>query len=188
MNQGEALDQGRRWRWRRGATFVLVLLCHAAAILGFLRISQSGVLSAAEQPVELVMLAPVAIPKIRSKSPAPLQLNAPLAIVAAPPMLTGLDASSATTAASEARRALQAFEIRNHPPESARSVSRDPAENNWSPPNKHHPGDRVKTANGDWIVWVNADCYQVASAASIGYAQGAAMSQTICEDEAGRLR
>lgn len=149
---------------------------------------------AAEQPVELLVIAP-AIPKIRSPSPSPKRLNAPLAIIAAPPLLTGLDASSeASRAASsegrgsgvdwaaEARRALQAFEIRSRPAESARSVSRDPAENNWAPPDKHHPGDRVKTADGDWIVWVNANCYQIASAASIGYPQGALLSQTVCED------
>jgi hypothetical protein len=173
-----------------------VLLCHLAVIAAFLKLSQPGVLAMArEQPIELLMLAPEPISKIRSPSPLPQRLNAPLAIVASPPMLTGLDPGSAASQAAssegrgsgvdwgaEARRALQAFEIRSRPPESARSVSRDPAENNWAPPDKHHPGDRLKTANGDWIVWVNANCYQVASAASIGYAQGALLSRTICED------
>ena len=28
---------------------------------------------------------------------------------------------------------------------------------------EHHPGERFKTEGGDWIVWINANCYQVAS-------------------------
>jgi hypothetical protein len=93
-----------------------------------------------------------------------------------PPLLEGV--SPATTApvsrsgskdggagvdwAAEARRALQAFEIRSRQPAGNNSVSRSsPAEQPWWP--AHHPGERVKTADGNWIVWINSSCYQVAT-------------------------
>jgi hypothetical protein len=64
--------------------------------------------------------------------------------------------------AAEARRALQAFEIRSRQPAGNNSVSRSsPAEQPWWP--AHHPGERVKTADGNWIVWINSSCYQVAT-------------------------
>ena len=63
--------------------------------------------------------------------------------------------------AAEARRAVQAFDIRSHLPASNQSVSGSPAEDHWWPRRQHHAGDQFKTANGDWIVWINDSCYQL---------------------------
>jgi hypothetical protein len=58
-------------------------------------------------------------------------------------------------------------------------------EDNWWPQAKHHAGDQFKTANGDWIVWINENCYQVANSNAIAYTPGTTLSQTICHDQSG---
>jgi hypothetical protein len=90
--------------------------------------------------------------------------------------------------AAEARRAVQAFEIRSHQPSRNNSVSGSPAEDHWWPRVQHHAGDRFKTANGDWIVWINSSCYQVASSASLAGAPGATLPPTICPGDPGPAR
>ena len=84
---------------------------------------------------------------------------------------------------AEARRALQAFEIRTN-----RRTIGDPtlgmsAEDNWAQ-SRHQAGDRYKTDSGDWIVWINSSCYQVASSASTPYAVGGPLPQTVCPEPA----
>jgi hypothetical protein len=87
--------------------------------------------------------------------------------------------------AAEARRALHAFEIRNRQPSINNSISSKPGEDNWWPQALHHAGDQFKTANGDWIVWINTNCYQVASSGPSAYALDAWQPQTICHDPSG---
>jgi hypothetical protein len=49
---------------------------------------------------------------------------------------------------------------------------------------EHHAGDQMKTASGDWIVWINANCYQIASWHSDAPDFGALSSRTICRNPA----
>jgi hypothetical protein len=87
--------------------------------------------------------------------------------------------------AAEARRAVRAFDIRKHEPPIHESLSSSPAEDDWWPRTQHRAGDQYKIANGDWIVWINASCYQVASAGPSTYATDAALPRTICPDKTG---
>jgi hypothetical protein len=43
----------------------------------------------------------------------------------------------------------------------------------------------MRTANGDWIVWVNANCYRVATSAASTYARGGTLPPMTCLDHAG---
>jgi hypothetical protein len=86
---------------------------------------------------------------------------------------------------AEARRALQAFEIRNRQLSSNKSVSGRPEDDNWLPNAQHRAGEQLKTANGDWIVWINANCYEIASSGPNGYAIGAALPDAICRRHSG---
>jgi len=61
-------------------------------------------------------------------------------------------------------------------------VSGSPAEEHWWLPARHHPGDQFKTASGDWIVWINASCYQVATSAATS-GPVAAIPHTVCLGE-----
>jgi hypothetical protein len=83
---------------------------------------------------------------------------------------------------------LQAFEIRNHQPPSDNTLSGSPAEDSWWPQARRHAGNPFKTATGDWIVWINASCYQVASSAANAYTLGAMLPPTICAGESGTPR
>jgi hypothetical protein len=86
----------------------------------------------------------------------------------------------------EARRALNAFEIRQHQPVVNKSVSTQPEEDNWWPRGPHRAGERFKTADGDWIVWIDANCYQVASPGPSIYAPGATLPRTVCRSDSSQ--
>ena len=43
-----------------------------------------------------------------------------------------------------------------------------------------YAGDELKTASGDWIVWINADCYQIASWHSDAPDFGVISPRTVC--------
>lgn len=180
-------------------TLLVVLTLHLALIAALV-MSQTGSLpTSTVHSVELLFLPPVHLPKVRSENAPPRRLSGDTAITIAPPALDSPSTSPAAGSSSdgsgsgvdwaaEARRALQAFEIRNHQPLSNKSVSSEPADDNWWPRARHHAGEQFKTANGDWIVWINASCYQVASSNLSAYALGTALPQTICPGQSGTPR
>jgi hypothetical protein len=175
-----AMDESIRWGSRRCLTLLLVILAHAG-LLAWLVSSLRATRAAAEPSVEsvqLVFLPPRMMPRIRVEAPQPLHVRTgtpaappPLPLDAASSLAPQAPAGSGSTNggagvdwAAEARRALQAFEIRSHQPASGNLVSRrSPAEQPWWP--AHRPGDRYKTADGNWIVWIDSSCYQVATSA-----------------------
>jgi hypothetical protein len=186
---------------RRGAarylTAAAVLAVHAALIAALMMTWRPGTLAgSSENTVHLLFLAPVDPPKVRvvanlrrrgggmAITVAPPVLDSAFPIAAAPGSGTKGEGSGVDWAA-EARRALQAFEIRHQQPAANQSVSGGPEEDYWRPVAQHHAGDRYKTANGDWIVWINADCYEIAGAGSSAYAHVAPLTQPICRDQSG---
>ena len=139
-----------------------------------------------EHSIEVMLIPPAKVPKVRAESTIPKRLSTNIAVALAPPVLNSSLQSGAASApdghgsavnwAAEAHRALRAFEIRrDQPPSSAISVSS--ALDDWWP-GEHHAGDRFKTDSGDWIVWINANCYQIASWHS--NAMGASPPRTVC--------
>ena len=183
------MDESNKWGVSRYATLLVVLMLHLALFAALL--TTSGARSpptSTVDAVQLLYLPPVYLPKVRSENARPQRLSGDTAITVAPPVLDSLSPSvspapalssdgsgSGVDWAAEARRALNAFEIRNRQPHSSK-----PAEDNWWPQAQHRAGERFKTANGDWIVWINANCYQVASSGLSAYALGASRPQTVC--------
>ena len=51
-----------------------------------------------------------------------------------------------------------------------------------SPVGTMHGSFQMKTAGGDWIVWIDDNCYQIASWHSNATASGAVLPQTICRN------
>jgi hypothetical protein len=196
------MDESNGWGLPRYVALLVVLTLHVALIAALVMTSQTGSLPASTvHTVELLFLPPVTLPKVRSENARPRRLSGDTAIAIAPPVLESPSPSMSPPPASspdgngsgvdwaaEARRALQAFEIRNHQPPSNNSVSSEPADVNWWPQSQHHAGEQFKTANGDWIVWINASCYQVASSGPSAYALGAMLPQTICPGQSGTPR
>jgi hypothetical protein len=180
------------WAPRRFMALAVVLAFHAAVIAMLLTTSRVGPASATSaRSVELLYLPPVSIPKVRAENPAPRRVvglkSRTIALPALDsPMLSAASASSSDGSgsgvdwAAEARRALQAYDIRQSQPANHHSISSDPVEEAWWPQGPHHAGDKFKTPSGDWIVWVSDNCYQVASPGLNSYVPGAVVAQTIC--------
>ena len=146
----------------------------------------------AGHPIELVYLAPVMTPKVRIQNTRPQRVSTDIAVALAPPLLNSSLQSGSSSApdgrgaavnwTAEAHRAVRAFEIRrNQPQNSALSVSSSLDEPGAR---EHHAGDQSKTESGDWIVWINADCYQIASWSSGAAALGTIAPRTICRNRA----
>lgn len=194
------MDQSNGWGLPRYVALFVVLALHLALLAALLMPARTQIVSEpTEQAVELIILPPANLPKIRSESARPQHLTANNAIAIAPPVF---DETSPQPAASgsgdagrgpgvdwtaEARRAVQAFDIRNHQPVS-NTISGSPAEEHWWPRTRHHTGDQFKTPSGDWIVWVSDECYQIASSAANAAALGAVLPQTVCIRELGGAR
>ncbi|HWS65578.1 MAG TPA: hypothetical protein VN325_22700 [Steroidobacteraceae bacterium] len=181
------MDDANVWGKSRPIIFLVVLALHLAILA--LLVSASRTLSVgvpSEHSIEVMLVPPAKVPKVRAENTRPERLSTNIAIALAPPVLnsslqSGASSSpdghgSAVNWAAEAHRALRAFEIRrDQPPSSAISVSSS-LDDWW--PGEHRAGDQFKTDSGDWIVWINANCYQIASWHS--NAIGASPPRTIC--------
>ena len=169
------MHESNVWGAQRFITLFVVLALHWTLLALFLTPSRTPVISDSTiDPVEVMFFPPTKVPKVRFENARLQRLSADTAIsitlsgVAAPslsPLASGTDGDGAAVNwTAEAHRAVQAFEIRrNHPPSVA--ISGSPSWNDWWP-REHHAGDRFKTDSGDWIVWISASCYQVATASS----------------------
>jgi hypothetical protein len=166
------MESAKVWGKSRAAIFLVVLALHVA-ILALLVAASRAVRIAVptEHSIEVMLIPPAKIPRVRAENTRPEHMSTNIAIALAPPVLNSSLQSgssslpdghgSAVNWAAEAHRALRAFEIRrDQPPSSAISVSTS-LEDWW--PGEHHAGDQVKTESGDWIVWIDANCYQIAS-------------------------
>jgi hypothetical protein len=188
------MDQPKVWGLPRYVTLLVVLTFHLALLAALLMASRTRTISwPTNDPVELLFLPTANVPKIRSENSRPKRLSGDTAISMAPPAFDSASPSASASDgngsgvdwAAEARRALQAFEIRNHQPPGDNTLSGSPAEDSWWPQSRRHAGNPFKTATGDWIVWINASCYQVASSAANAYALGAMLPPTVCAGESG---
>jgi len=187
------MDESNRWGSLQYLTLLLVMLSHTALLAWLimaLRTPEGA--SIASEPVQLLTLAPQSRPEVRIVSAQPRRVESRVLVATPPPLLEGVsssmsappspsgskDGGSGVDWAAEARRALLAFEIRSRQPAGSNSVSRSsPAEQPWWP--AHRPRERVKTADGNWIVWINSNCYEVA--ASLPSASGSGpLPLTIC--------
>jgi hypothetical protein len=192
------MKESNRRRAARYAVAATVLAVHLVLIAALIMAPPTGGLATATaNAVEVVFLAPVYPPKLHVMANLPRR-GGNLAITVEPPVLESLSLpasrapgssangeGSGVDWAAEARRAVQAFEIRNHQPSASRSVSGRPEDDHWRPHAQHHAGERFKTENGDWMVWVDANCYEIARAGSGAYAHVAPLTEPICQDRPG---
>jgi len=190
-----SMDESKKWELPRYLTLIVVLSLHMT-LLGMLIMGSGASMLRVptNPPIELMVISPAALPKIRAENSRP-RLSGETAIsIAAPPLdsyslspsAPGSEGNgSGVNWAAEARRAVHAFDIRSHQPPIHDSLSSSPAEDNWWPRTQHRAGDQYKLANGDWIVWINASCYQVASAGPSTYANDTVLPRTICPGKTG---
>jgi hypothetical protein len=180
-------------RSSRSAALLVVALLHGAVILLLLWPRAPGIPGSGDTPIEVVFLPPPPVPKDRPVSPRPRHLIADVSISVAPPSPT-TDYSAAPAAAAdgaggpgvnwaaEAHRAVKAYEIRRDENVTHSSMGSTPWDT-WPVQRAHHPGDRTRTENGDWVVWINDSCYQVAAWRKDSPAQDAEPPRTVCVDD-----
>jgi hypothetical protein len=188
------MDESSKWGLPRYLTLIVVLSLHMALLAMLILGSRDAMLrESTNPPIELMVISPATLPKIRAENSRP-RLSGDTAISIAAPTLDSYSSSSVSGSegngsgvnwAAEARRAVRAFDIRNHQTPIHDSLSSSPAEDDWWPRTQHRAGDQYKIANGDWIVWINPSCYQVASSGPSAYANDAVLPRTICPGKAG---
>ncbi len=190
------MDDSRRWGIQRCLTLVIVSTLHLALIRALLTSAGAeNPVSTSVPSVELLLLPTVSPPKVRFEFAPPRRFSGnrttPMRSIALGTLSMSTPAASRAAGngsgvdwAAEASRALHAYEIRNHRPPRDTLVSGE-SEDEWLRQLEHHPGDQVRTPSGDWIIWVSAECYQVARSGTSLYAAGATLPQTICIDRSG---
>jgi hypothetical protein len=187
------MDQSKGWGLARYVTLLVVVAFHLAVLAALIMGSQTQSMSlAANPPVEVLFLPPPSVPKIRAENFRPKRLSGNTGISVAAPALDSDSPSLAPTVSevdgtgggvdwkAEARRAIQAFEIRTRQPPSENTLSLSPAEESWWPWARHRTGAAFKTPSGDWIVWITSNCYQIATAAANANAPNATLPRTVC--------
>ncbi|MDP8984047.1 MAG: hypothetical protein M3N97_03225 [Pseudomonadota bacterium] len=183
------MNEANTWGRSRYIVLFVVLMLHVALLaLLVVALRTRNVLASSEGPIEVMFLPPTKVAKVRADNTRPQRVSTDIAIALEPPSLNSSLQSGPGSApdgrgpavnwAAEAHRAVRAFEIRrDRPPNSAMSVS--PSWDDWWP-REHQAGDQFKTDSGDWIVWIDANCYQVAGWRSNLPAFGATAPRTVC--------
>ena len=187
------MDQSSDWGLARYVTLLVVVAVHLAMLAALIRGSRTESIALAQDlPVELLFLPPASLPKIRPENLPPKHLSANTGISIAPPALDSDSPSLAPTMSesdgtgggvdwkAEARRAIQAFEIRTRLPPNENALSVSPAEESWWPWARRRGGGPFKTPSGDWIVWITSNCYQIAAASANANASNGTLPHTVC--------
>lgn len=180
---------GARWP-SRFITVLVVLALHAGVLALLLAAREASMPAAASRPpLELLYLPPAKAPKMLADSVPPKHLRADVGISVAPPSLDGLvpaapvaqagGGGAGVNWAAEARRALMAYEIRRDRGVEHATLGLTPWDG-WLPAWQRRPGERVRTRAGDWIVWIDGNCYEVATWYPGTRERDAAQTPTIC--------
>jgi hypothetical protein len=190
------MGESQGWKSRRYFTLLIVVALHGALVTALLmQIPAKPVAGSAPRPVDLLLFRATPPARIVPENFRPQRIRGDTALSITPPVLGSLPPAvpeapagagrgsdgngSGVDWGAEARRALNAFEIRRKEPGTHSMQSETPAEEGWWPQAQHHAGEEYKTETGDWIVWIDSNCYQIAAAAT-PYALGASLPRTIC--------
>jgi hypothetical protein len=185
------MDKSSVWGSSRFIALLVVLVLHLGVIVLLVMGSRTSTVFASDSPrIELIFLPLPQPEKMRADNARPRRMRAEIAISSEAPALN-LPAASAPGSgssddfgaginwAAEAHRAIQAFEIRRDEHVTHATLGLSPWDG-WLPPREHVAGERFKTPSGDWIVWLDANCYQVASWHAGAPPQETTQPQTIC--------
>ncbi len=167
-----AKRESRPWKSSRCCAAVAVLALHLAVVA--LLLMQTRSLSGFRSPapaLEVMLLPPVKVPTARADGAHLQRMKVDAGLSLAPPTV---DSSSQPVSAggsnggtpgvnwaAEARRAVKAFEIRRDEQVTHATVGLS-VWDGWLARQPHHAGEQMRTDSGDWIVWIDSNCYQVA--------------------------
>jgi hypothetical protein len=163
---------------------------HVAVLIGLIIAAKTRFLTApAATPIELLILPQNAAPTVppppalsdrRKKGAATPLAPAPDSLTVVTPNVTSDVAGPPIDWSQEAHNA--AASIARSAPALNDAIPVSPSNSPFAAPPAHHKGEQIPTADGQWIVYVTDDCYQVSkSITSITNATNNGMSlQTYC--------
>jgi hypothetical protein len=189
------MRESTSWRARRFIALIAVAAVHVALVALLLNASAMyRVADPAYRPIELVYIPAPPPPPVRADTGRPPRLRADIALVPTLPMMTSAPPASASSGTgshgvgvdwlAEAHRAVKAYEIRREQPAESSLSGKSPA-NDWWPQQGPHAGDSYKNDAGDWIVWIDSDCYKIASWHSADPAANAGPPRIVCPRKPG---
>jgi hypothetical protein len=188
----------QRWGRARYVSLLAVLALHVALITGLIIAAKTRFLATpTAAPIELLILPQNIAPTV----PPPPALSDPRKKVAATPLAPPPDALDLVTPNSPSEVAGPPIDWSEEAHKAAASLARStPAPNDMkaAPPSNspfalppaHHKGEQIPTADGQWMVFVTDDCYQLSkSITSITNATNNGMSlQIYCNRRSNKPR
>lgn len=167
-----AKSESSAWKSSRCSAAVAVLALHLAVVALLLMHTRSPPGLASTAPaIEVMFLPPLKVPTARADGAHLPRMKVDMGMSLAPPTV---DSSSQAASAggsnggtpgvnwaAEARRAVKAFEIRRDEQVTHATLGLS-LWDGWLTRQPHHAGEQMRTDSGDWIVWINSNCYQVA--------------------------
>jgi hypothetical protein len=185
------MDESQKWGRSRYIALLIVSALHVALVIALIIAAKTRVLlTAVPNPIELLVLSPDTAPQTapppasasRPKKVTPSAVPPSSAITIDQPAASADDVGPPVDWAQEAHNvaagiAKESSAERRHDTAPAPSP-RSP----FAPPPVHHKGEQYPTADGQWIVFVSDDCYQVSkSITSVTNATNNGMGlQTYC--------
>jgi hypothetical protein len=150
---------------------VLALHFALVALLLIQTRSPPGSPITAAPALEVTLLPPLKVPTARADGAHLQRMKVDAGMSLAPPTVDSSPQAAPAGGsrggtpgvnwAAEARRAVEAFEIRRDQQVTHASVGLS-LWDGWLARQPHHAGDQMRTDSGDWIVWIDSNCYQVA--------------------------
>jgi hypothetical protein len=184
------MDESKKWGQSRFVALLIVLALHVSVMIALIIVAKTRILvTSTRNPVELLVLprnSPTQIPvpppaaASRSRKAAPATLPPSSAITIDPSAAAADRVAAPVDWALEAQSVAAGIAKKDSAGRSREAVSSPPSP--FAAPPPHHKGEQIPTADGQWIVYVSDDCYQVSkSITSITNATNNGMSlQTYC--------
>jgi hypothetical protein len=191
------MDESKKWGPSRLVALLVVLVLHLSMVIALLIVAKTRILrSSARTPVELLVLprntpplssVPPPAAASRSRTSAPV-IPPSSAITINPPAAAADSVAGPVDWAQEAHTVAAGIAKKDSAGRSREAVPSTSSP--FAAPPPHHKGDQIPTADGQWIVYVSEDCYQVSkSITSITNATHNGMSlQTYCHRRSKKPR
>jgi hypothetical protein len=164
------MDESQKWGQSRYFALLIVFALHVALVIAFIVAAKTRVLLIPPlNPIELLLLTPNTAPPT-APQPAPASRAKKVTPPAVPPSSAiTIDPSAAPVEnvgplvdwAQEAQDVAAGI-AKQSSAERRRDTAPAPSPGSpFAPPPVHHKGDQYPTGDGQWIVYISDDCYQV---------------------------
>jgi hypothetical protein len=165
------MDEPHKWERSRYFALLVVSALHATLVIALLIAAKTRVLLTSDpNPIELLVLPPNTVPQ--TAVPPPARANQPKkatpsgvppssAITNYPQAAAGENAGPTVDWAQEAQNVAADIAKKNSAERRQESALAASPQSPFALPPAHHKGDQYPTGDGQWIVYVSDDCYQV---------------------------